>query len=113
MVIDEPLWQQDVFAKNFKGMESLSVDMLKMFLQHLPVKAVDLQQAFDEADLKKLCLVSHSLKGSAAQVGCTALSVAAKNLEMATKNQPDDKWPSITLQLLYVLQQTLEELQKK
>lgn len=113
LVISEPLWQKELFLEKFKGMEDCCGDMLDMFSEHLPATALDLQSAFDGMDYKKLCLLSHSLKGSSAQVGCSALNQAAKNLEMAIKNQQDDTVPDNLEYLLYVLKQTAQVLQRE
>jgi HPt (histidine-containing phosphotransfer) domain-containing protein len=112
-LIEEPLWQQDLFLKNFKGMEDMSADLLSMFVQHLPVTVSSLQQALDAQDIKKIGLLAHSLKSSAAQIGCTALSSAAKTLEMSTKNQPSLTWHDDTKHVLSIAQRTLQTLSQK
>jgi PAS domain S-box-containing protein len=113
MVSDEPLWQQDVFLNNFKGMEDMTGELLSMFVQHLPVTVSALQQALDAQDIKKIGLLAHSLKSSAAQIGCTALSLAAKTLEMSTKNQPALTWRDDTTHVLVIAQRTLQSLLQK
>ena len=112
-LIEGPLWQQDIFLQNFKGMEDISTDLVTMFIEQLPVTASSLRQALDTRDVKKISLLAHSLKSSAAQLGCTALSVAAKTLEMATKNQPEVSWPEDAMHVLSVLELTLQTLQQQ
>ncbi|KDN95960.1 hypothetical protein EI16_06650 [Hydrogenovibrio marinus] len=60
-------------------------EILEVFLQTAPGELAAIQQAFDQQDQAGLRLHSHTLKGSAANVGATGLSLQAKKVEDAVK----------------------------
>lgn len=111
--IEEPIWQEELFLKNFRGMEGMSADLLQMFIQQLPITRESLLQALEVQDTKKICLLAHSLKSSSAQLGCPALNVAAKSLEFATKNQLLENWAEAAEHLLLVLEKTTQTIKQR
>lgn len=60
-------------------------EILEVFLQTGPNELAEMQQAFSQQDDGALRLHAHTLKGSAANVGATTLSLQAKTVEEAAK----------------------------
>jgi PAS domain S-box-containing protein len=108
--IVQPLWQKEIFQKNFKGLESLSADMMHVFKQQLPITAADIERALLHSDHNALTRLAHSLKSSAAQLGCVALSQAAKKLEEASKAPVQEEMSLLVNQLLEILDQSYQAL---
>ncbi|MPQ77219.1 Hpt domain-containing protein [Hydrogenovibrio sp. JE_KL2] len=69
---------KDVIGEDLK-------EILDVFLQTAPAELAAMQQAFSQQDEVGLRLHSHTLKGSAANVGATELSLQAKKVEDAAK----------------------------
>lgn len=65
------------------GMESLYLSLLGRFRDGRRTTAAELRQALEAGDLKTAELLSHSLRGVAAQIGATRVPVDAQLLEAA------------------------------
>jgi PAS domain S-box-containing protein len=106
----QPLWQTDIFQKNFKGLEEIRSEVMNVFRQQLPQAATEIEQAWQQADEKCLTRLAHGLKSSAAQLGCMALSHAAKKLEDSTKSHDGQDVAALVSHLLQLIEQTHQVL---
>lgn len=52
-----------------------------IFLEDTPLRIAELDQGLAEGDLAKFTRAAHSIKGSSANLGATALRIVAENLE--------------------------------
>ncbi len=108
--LPEHLWQPDIFQKNFKGLEDIRSEVMHVFRLQLPQAANEIEQAWLKAEEKCLTRLAHGLKSSAAQLGCMALSQAAKKLEDATKNLDGQDVAAVVSSLLQLIEQTQQAL---
>lgn len=106
-------WQPEVFTHNFNGMDDLSATVIELFIEHLPKTEQAITAAIALHDEQKLRLLAHSLKSSAAQVGCMKLSQDATQLEQAIVQLCTDEVPDLVTNLLASLHKTLDILQKQ
>ena len=72
-------------------------DLVEEFVDHLPARLAELEAAAAEADLQRLAVLTHQLKGSAGTHGFDPLSVAARRLETDAKEsaRPEDIGQSV------------------
>ena len=83
----EELLDQTVIDELFEIMEEESIRLIQNYLINSKSLMRDIKSAIKLCDLKALATPAHSLKSSSANVGATAVSTLAKNLEhKARKN---------------------------
>ena len=72
--------------KRLKGDKEFLHMLLQVFLDDLPKKLGDLEQAFEAANIDTVLRAAHSLKGACATIGAEALRQIAQELETAARN---------------------------
>jgi PAS domain S-box-containing protein len=83
---DIALWQPAVFHHHFAGISpDDELEIMRLFVSQLDKQQQSLQQALATSDLATIRLCAHSLKSSAAQVGCVPLSQQAARVEAMLK----------------------------
>ena len=70
-------------------------NVVGLFVAELPVRLAALRAAADAHNVQALSLAAHALKGSASNVGASAIAQACFVLEQSCKNE---QWPSEALQ---------------
>lgn len=73
----------DVGLRRAMGMKTLYLSMLEGFLETRRATSEEIRSALESGDLKKAELLSHSLRGIAAQIGATLVPQDAEKLENA------------------------------
>lgn len=110
---DSALWQSAIFHHHFAGISpDDELEIMRLFISQLDKQQQSLQQALQATDFAAVRLCAHSLKSSAAQVGCMPLSQQAAKVEALLKqSEPVDPQQFVLLQTL--LQQTGACLQQE
>jgi HPt (histidine-containing phosphotransfer) domain-containing protein len=67
------------------------LELVEMFVAQLPERLSSMQEAFGQADLKRLRQLAHQLKGSGGSHGFAVLTRRAAELEEACKAQAIEK----------------------
>jgi histidine phosphotransfer protein HptB len=63
-------------------------EIIGIFLEDTPLRIAELDQSLAAGDASKFTRAAHSIKGSAANLGATALGAAALSLEAESKLKP-------------------------
>ena len=87
-------------------------EMLDEFQNALPGHLADIQAAIDRGDMDRLEKGAHQLKGTAANLGATAVAGAALALEKIGKNGQATQANQALAQLEYALDAFTEEIQQ-
>ena len=77
----------DLALKSLDGDRELLQDCLTILSQDLPQRIDDLERAFRARDMKAVCNLAHSIKGSVAVVGARDLKSDALAVELAAKDE--------------------------
>lgn len=83
-------FNKDKFFERFGGDKEILSVVLDAFLQEAPELMEKIRQAMDENDTEGVRLMSHALKGSAANVNADLLKNAALEMETQAKAQNSD-----------------------
>ena len=78
---DRSLWDQEAFMDRLMGDEELAKTVLAGFLQDIPAQMDALRKAIERRDGGVIRRLAHTLKGAAANIGATAFSKRAGELE--------------------------------
>lgn len=78
-------WDRLAFLKSLGQMVAMEQPLVTAFAQSLSKIETDIKQAIIEQNIASLASVSHSLKGSAAQMCCFALAESAKKINLYAK----------------------------
>jgi HPt (histidine-containing phosphotransfer) domain-containing protein len=62
-------------------------ELIEVFVGQLPERLSTMHEAFEQADLERLCQLAHQLKGSGGSHGFAVLTEKAAELEEACKAQ--------------------------
>lgn len=68
----------------------LLLDLIGMFLEDAPSPAEEIQEVFESGDMQKLSDASHSLKGSAGNLGVVLLQNDCDVLQVAGRSGAED-----------------------
>jgi len=60
-------------------------ELATMFLEDTPLRITELEQSLAAADLTRFCRSAHSIKGSASNLGASALRSIAEQLELQAR----------------------------
>jgi HPt (histidine-containing phosphotransfer) domain-containing protein len=66
-------------------------EVLQLFQEDVPGRLERLRQAVDEGDLVKAERAAHSIKGSAGNIGATALHDACRDVENAARAKNEER----------------------
>lgn len=81
------------------------------FLDQLEVQLSELEQFMRGASLPDTARIAHSLKGGAGNLGASALSSAAANLEQHAKASDQEMAAKVFAELVELARNTVSELQ--
>lgn len=74
-----------------EGSENLLNQIIEIFLNDMPEKISQLEQAHQQQDLGNLRAIAHSMKSASANLGAMRVSALFKELENAGRsNEPED-----------------------
>jgi HPt (histidine-containing phosphotransfer) domain-containing protein len=76
------------------------VDILNVFLETTPDYIVQLQEAASVKDIDKVKLISHSIKGSSANIGANQLSILGAELEQTAKNNDTEAFEDLITKIV-------------
>lgn len=82
-----PIWDEVDVMRRVMGKAKILKLMIASFMQDMPQQVQALQAGFDAEDIKSLGNSAHAIKGVAANLSALALAEAAKNIEMACKEE--------------------------
>lgn len=77
------IFDQAGLMDRLDGDRELATIVLNTFFEHIPDTIARLEESLNQADLSGVVLHAHSIKGAAANAGGSALSDAARKIEMA------------------------------
>jgi len=66
--------------------EDFLIELIDVYLDEMPSRLVQLRKAFDDGDADALIREAHTLKSGSANVGATALSALAQQIEFAGRS---------------------------
>lgn len=90
-------WQQ--LRQLAGGDSAFEYELLEMFLQDAQQSLQALEQAIAARSLQTIQDVAHSLKGASANVGASALAIAARQLEQIAHGEQLTEAPNILQQI--------------
>ena len=82
---------RDALLERMMGDESLAQEVLRLFLDTLPQRMHELEQALVQGNAELAHMASHSIKGMAANTCADALSTLAGEMECAARNNEIQK----------------------
>jgi HPt (histidine-containing phosphotransfer) domain-containing protein len=68
-------------------------EIIGIFLSDTPLRIQELEDSLGTGDTQKFTRAAHSIKGSAANLGATALGASAQALEAESKQKPLSEMP--------------------
>jgi len=80
-----PVWDQASALKRLLGKADLFKQLLELFFEEQPARLQDLQEAIETDNTKQTILLTHTIKGIAANLGGLHLQEQAKEMELAAK----------------------------
>ena len=103
-VIDELLSLTD------EGDASLLTDLIQMFLEDAPIKLNSIKTGFAKRDMHQVEKAAHSMKGSAGNLGATAVQDLCDQLQNACRLANPEKIAGLVTQLEAPFAQVLRDL---
>ena len=85
-------------------------EIVTMFLEDTPMRIAELDQTFTSGEAKKFSRAAHSIRGSSANLGATALRLAAEQLEECARTAPPAALASQVEALKAAFERTRAEL---
>ena len=95
------------------GNETMAKELLTLLADNLPEHQRIIKEACQKNDKPSLISESHRLHGATCYTGTPRLKIAAKELEMAAKENQDAQIPKLTLQLDNEIALFFSELKKQ
>ncbi|HVW19958.1 MAG TPA: Hpt domain-containing protein [Opitutaceae bacterium] len=87
-------------------------EISEMFLSDTPQRIAELEQSMAAADVARFTRAAHSIKGSSANLGASALQAAAAHLEHESRQAPLPSLQPLLDQLKAEFERARVELQK-
>ncbi len=87
-------------------------EIIGIFLSDTPLRIKELEDSLAAGDTPKFTRAAHSIKGSAANLGATALGATAQSLEAESKQKPLAAMPPLLDALKAEYAQAQAELEK-
>lgn len=78
-------WDRMAFLKSLGQMVAMEQSLVSAFAQSLSKVETEIKHAITEQNITNIASISHSLKGSAAQMCCFALAESAKKINLSAK----------------------------
>lgn len=78
---DPPVFDHDDFQRRMMFNERLGYVIIEIFLNEMPEKLSSLKRSLRKRDQNAASMEAHSIKGCAAQIGATRLSLCAADIE--------------------------------
>jgi histidine phosphotransfer protein HptB len=69
------------------GDDSFLRDLIQIYLADSPQRIAEIEEALAQGDSRKLTVAAHSLKGSSANFGATALRAVSEAMELLGKRE--------------------------
>lgn len=80
-----PCWHQEGALKRLLNKEDLLLSLMKTFLEEMPEKIAQLNDAIKRKEKKEVALLAHAIKGSSANLSAIKLTHYCAELEKKTK----------------------------
>ncbi len=87
-------------------------EIIGMFLEDTPLRVAELDRSMASGDAKLFARAAHSIRGASANLGASALRLAAEHLELRVRNEPPAALASELALLKDVFAQTEHELRR-
>jgi signal transduction histidine kinase/CheY-like chemotaxis protein/HPt (histidine-containing phosphotransfer) domain-containing protein len=109
-VDDTPVLDREALLRRCMNKQTLADTMLAKFTQGVPAQVMDLSEAVDNLDFARCATMAHALSGSAANMGATRASAAARALEQASHAHDAEAVRLARSRLLVELRRVVDEV---
>lgn len=99
-------WDRMAFLKSLGQLVAMEKSLVSTFAQSLLQVKIDFNQALVEQNINSLASISHSLKGSSAQMCCFVLAESAKKINQFAKDRDVTKIVAESAYFEQILEQT-------
>jgi len=96
---DNLVWDETSVLKRVMDNQTLLQTLIKLFIDGVPQKIMDLKKAADINDIDQVKHLSHTIKGIAANLSGTRLQNQTKKLELAAINKETSLFPSLIVEI--------------
>jgi histidine phosphotransfer protein HptB len=84
--MEQPCTTSKTLVSDLAGDSDLA-ELIALFVEELPKRAEAMQQAMEAADLDRLSMLAHQLKGAAGSYGFSTITGVARTVEQAAKSR--------------------------
>ncbi|NOZ08584.1 MAG: response regulator [FCB group bacterium] len=109
--VDKAIFDRAGLLERLGGDEAFLKEMMVLFLTETPQQIKSIELALEEQEADKTRKIAHALKGASANIGATAVSDAAKELEYAAREDDLSSAQELFAGLQKKFQQLKEALQ--
>ncbi len=87
IMIDENIWEKSAALSRVLGKENILKNLITMYLEDTPQLILSLRAATESDDIENIRLISHSIKGSSANIGGIKVQQIASQIEKDALNK--------------------------